>query len=103
MELSSNELGNRLGAIHSELTSLGLTDVLIEYPAHLSITYGEREYHAGYQFDDEINETGLFEFYDFTDGYQGEVFTLDNPDLLSLEALAAWLADSVKHLGGEGN
>jgi hypothetical protein len=95
MELTYTELDNRLRAIRSELVKGDLTDVSVEHPGYLSILFGEREYHAGYQFDDDINDTGLFEVYDFTDGYQGEVYKLIKPDMATFEGLAKWITNAV--------
>lgn len=92
MELTQDELVSRLRAIRVYLVKGGLTDVTIEYPGFLSIVADGREFHAGYQFDDEINDTGLFQVYDFTDGYQGDVYTLPMPDRESFEAIALWVA-----------
>lgn len=103
MELTYNELDNRLRAIKASLVKGGLTDVTIEHPGFLSIVFGEREFHAGYQFDDEINDTGEFEVYDFTDGYQGEVYRLSKPDSHSLDYVAQWLANAIAYTTAVAN
>jgi len=97
MELTQTELYNRLRVIQAHLVKGGLTDVTVEYPGYLSILFGERELHAGYQFDDEINDTGIFEVYDFTDGYQGEVYKLIKPDARPLDYVAQWLANAIAY------
>jgi hypothetical protein len=97
MELTQTELYNRLRAIQAHLVKGDLTDVNVDYPGFLSIAFGEREFHAGYQFDDEINDTGIFEVYDFTDGYQGEVYKLVKPDNYSFDYVAQWLANAIAY------
>ena len=102
-ELTYDELDNRLRAIRSELVKEGLTDVSVEHPGYLSILFGEREFHAGYQFDDDVNDTGLFEVYDFTDGYQGEVYKLVKPDNFSFDYVAQLLANAISYTMARGN
>ena len=97
MEITQDELISRLKAIRLHLVKGGFTDITIDYPGYLSIVADGREFHAGYQYDDDINDTGEFEIYDFTDGYQGEVYRLAKPDNHSFDYVAQWLANAISY------
>lgn len=72
MKISHDDATRAMHKIKHLLAELGLTDVSVEYPAYLSIVIDGREYHAGFAFEDEENDTTEFHVYNWNDGLWGD-------------------------------
>lgn len=93
MKLSHDEATQRMHTIKQLLAELGLADVSVEYPAYLSIMRDGVEYHAGYTFEDEENDTAEFQIYDANDGVYGERLSFEfatDGDLLNIARAIAY-------------
>lgn len=105
MNISHYDATRDLQEIKQLLHPMGLTDVEIEYPAYLSIIHNGVEYHAGYSFIDEYNDTAEFQLYDANDGVYGERFAMDfatDGDLLNIALRIAYEL-SISKLTKDGN